>query len=141
MIRLKWCFIYLIVIILVDFSMASTDGGIDKKVTNLFEINWESLRYNKTVTQYNPEVSSNQQASRAYENLTLSCKIEIKDPNLVLGTLREGLITEITDSKRRDIEISQEIPRSGYMPYDGLRYERRFTQPPKMPRWRVLSCL
>ncbi len=158
MIRLKWSFIYLFVIFFTDFSTASTDAGIDKKVIERFEINWESMRYNKTVTQYNPDVSSNQQPSRADENLTLRCQVEVKDPNLVLGISRKGFLTRLTDGKRQNIEISQQEPefRSPPMPamrnmpgsmpifrpmdmwYEGLRYHRRFTQPPKVPRWRAL---
>jgi hypothetical protein len=118
--------------------MASIDAGNDKKVMELFEINWESMRYVKSLTQYNPKVASNKQASSATENLTLSCEIEIKDPNLVLGTSREGIITEITDSKRRNVEVSQELSQSRHMPYEGLRYQNRFTQPTKVPRWRAL---
>jgi hypothetical protein len=154
MIRLRWGFIYFVIALLAGFSMAATDAGIDKKVMDHFEINWESLRYNKTVTQYNPEVSSNQQPSRTDENLTLGCKVEIKDPNLVLGIARNGVLTEMTDSKRQNIEISQEQPGLGgpgtagmrsmpsrwsmEMAYEGLRYEKRFTQPPVISRWRAL---
>ena len=146
MIRLRWSFIYVVIIIFTDFSMASTDADIDKKVMDRFELNWESMRYDKSVTRYNPKVSSNQQALGANENLSLSCKIEIKDPNLVLGTSRKGVLTEMTDSKRRNIEISQELPQlrqppfpeSIHMRYEGLRYRQQMTRPPKMPRWRAL---
>jgi len=157
MIRLRRGFIYLIVIIFADFTTASNDGGIDKKVTDLFEINWESIRYNKTVTQYNPEVSSNQQPSRRDENLTLSCKIDIKDPNLILGISRKGFLTGLTDSKKRNIEINQQEPESSpptpatrnmpgniprFRPFDmwykGLNYTVRPTDPPKVPRWKAL---
>jgi len=150
MIRLRWSFVYVIIIIFSDFSMASADADIDKKVTDLFEINWESMRYNKTVTQYNPEVSSNQQVSRADKNLSLSCKIKIKDPNLVLGISRKGVLTAMTDSKKRNIEINQELPpsrrppmpamrnipsaRSMEMAYEGLRYRPQMTRPPKIPQ-------
>ena len=154
MIRLRWSFIYLIIIIFTEFSMASADDNIDKKVTNLFEINWESMRYGKSVSLYNPKVSPNQQASRADENLTLSCKIEIKDPNLVLGISRKGVLAEMTDSKRQNIEINQEqppsrrpptpamrnmpSPRSMEMAYEGLSYHPQMTRPPKISRWRAL---
>jgi hypothetical protein len=154
MIRLRWSFIYLIIIISTDFSMASTDANVDKKVMDRFEFNWESMRYDKSVTQYNPKVSSNEQASSSNESLKLSCEIEIKDPNLVLGISRKGVLTEMTDSKRRNIEISQEptamrrppiptmrnipMPRSMDMTYEGLSYHRIFTQPPTIPRWRAL---
>jgi hypothetical protein len=112
------------------------------------------MRYNKTVEQYNPEVSSNQRSSRANEKLTLNCRVEIKDPNLVLGTSRKGFLTEMTDSKKRNIEINQQEPESGSpsmpamrnMPrfrpmdmwYEGLRYTMRSTQPPTVPRWKAL---
>ena len=64
MISLRWSFVYVFIIIFTEFSMASADDNIDKKVTNLFEINWESMRYGKSVSLYNPKVSPNQQASR-----------------------------------------------------------------------------
>ena len=110
MIRLRWSFIYFVIVIFAGLSMASSEDDVDKKVTKLFEINWESMRYNKSVTQYNPKIASNRQASRATESLTLSCEVMIKDPNMVLGTLREGIITEITVSKKRNVEVSQELP-------------------------------
>jgi hypothetical protein len=156
MIRLRWSFIYFVVIIFTNFSIASSDVNIDKKVTSLFDINWESMRYNKTVTQFNPdnpEISMNRQPSRTDENLTLNCQVEIKDPNLILGISRKGLLTGLTDGKRRNIEISQEQPElsrppmegmqrapsrwSMEMAYEGLSYHRQFTQPPKIPRWRA----
>lgn len=146
MIRLRRSLIYVIIIIFTNFSMASTDADIDKKVTELFEINWKSMRYNKSVEQYNPEISSNQQPSRATENLMLNCQVEIKEPNLVLGVSRKGFLTGLTDSNRRNIEINQQqpavrrspMPRSMNMQYEGLRYHRRFTQPPKVSRWKAL---
>lgn len=141
MIRLRWRFIYLIIMIFTDLSIASVDVNVDKKVMDRFEINWESMRYNKTVTQYNPEISSNRQArgtdESLSESLTLSCEIEIKDPNMVLGTLREGVITDITNSKKRNIEISREPSRLNHIPYESLHYQPRFTQPPVIPRWRA----
>ena len=124
MIRLRWSFIYLVIIISTNFSMASTDANVDKKVTDLFEINWESMKYDRSVSQYNPKVSSNQQASRADENLSLSCKIEIKDPNLVLGISRKGVLAEMTDSKRQNIEINQEQPPSRRPPMDQRRNDK-----------------
>jgi hypothetical protein len=154
MIRLRWSFIYFVVIIFTNFSIASSDVDVDKKVTSLFKINWESMRYNKTVTQYKPKVSSNKQTSSANESLTLSCEIEIKDPNLVLGISRKGLLTGLTDGNKRSIEISQEQselsrpPMAGMqrapsrwsmeMAYEGLSYHRQYTQPPTIPRWRAL---
>jgi hypothetical protein len=138
MIRSRLSFIYLIIIILTNWSMASTDADVDRKVMKHFEVNWESLRYNKSVEQYNPEISSNRQPSGSNESLILSCEIEIKDPNLVLGTLRQGFITEITNSKGRNVKINQERPQVSHMPCEGLRYRQRFTQPPVIPRWRAL---
>jgi hypothetical protein len=154
MIRLRCSFVGVIIVMVANLSMASSDGDVDKKVARLFEISWESMTYHKTVTQYNPEVSSSQHPSRAKEDLMLQCKVDIKDPNLVLGVTRKGFLTAMTDSEKRDIEIDQQepepqrppagavgnmpMPRSMDMMYEGLRYRRRYTQPPKVPRWRAL---
>ena len=66
-------------------SAASSDVVVDKKLMKNFEINWESMDYDKRVSRYNPKDSSNQQRSRADENLTLRCTVDIKDPNLIFG--------------------------------------------------------
>ena len=145
MILSRWIFIYVVIVMFSGLSMASGDAGIDENMVELFEIGWESMRYNKTVTQYNPEVSSNRQPSRADENLTLNCQIEIEDPNLIIGISRKGFLTGITDGDSQNIEIDQGPPavrrspmsRSFEMRYEGLRYHRRFTQPPKVPSWRA----
>lgn len=145
MIRSRQSIIYLIIFILTDLSMASSDAWSDKKVTKLFEINWESMIYHKTVTQYNPEVLSSRQTSSSSEQLTLSCKIEIKDTKLVLGLSRKGFLTAMTDSEKRAIEINQQEPesRGSHMPpmdmwYEGLQYHMQFTQPPAVPKWKAL---
>jgi hypothetical protein len=151
MVRSTCRIICVIIAIFTGLLIASTDANVDKRMMKHFEVNWESMRYNKSVTQYNPEVSSNQQPSGSNESLTLTCEIEIKDPNRVLGVLRQGVITEITDSKKQNIEIDQEsfddtqdgelvepLSQVSHMPYEGLHYQRRYTQPPVIPRWRAL---
>ena len=134
--RLRRSLIYVIIITFTGLSSGLADAEIDKKVTDLFGVNWESVRYNRSVSRYNLEVSSNEQNSRASESLSLSGQILIKDPNLVLGTCQQGVITEMTDRQGRNIESGQELPQSRNMSYEGLRYRQRYTQPPKLPRWK-----
>jgi len=110
----------------------------DKKVADCFRVSWRSIKYNKTMSLYNPAVSSNGSDQKAVEIFTLSCEIEILDPNLTLGTNTEPIITQMVDSKGRDIDISQAQPRSKFMSYEGLRYHTRFRQPPRPPRWQTL---
>lgn len=152
--RLRLIFIILIISAFKDLSIAATNIEVDKKVADLFEIKWQRTEYDKSVRRYNPDVSSNQQPSRAIENLRLSCEVTIKDPNLVFGISRQGNLTEIIDSGGRNIEISQEVPQLNRSPspgkrniptpqsfrmrYEGLRYQPQMTQPPKIPQWQVL---
>ncbi len=154
MIGSKWSYIYVIIIIFTGLSIASTNTDIDKELMGRFEINWGSMQYHKSVSRYNPKVSSNQQPSRTNENLELVCEIVIKDPNFVLGISRQGNFTEMTDSKKQNIEIGQELPQLSRSPspqmrniprpqsfrmrYEGLQYRPQMAQPPKISRWRAL---
>jgi hypothetical protein len=88
------------------------------------------------VQVHNPAVSSTK--LEASESLSLSCEIVIRDPNLVLGTSREGVITQLTGSNGREIALSPAPSRSRPgQNYEGLQYQERFTQPQAVPRWRA----
>jgi hypothetical protein len=123
-----------IIVLLFGLPIVSAGAGVDKKVTDLFKVNWESIRYDKSVYRRNPEFTLNDPSVR--ENLSLSGRIEIKDPNLVLGTCQQGIITEMTDHKGQKIDHSQELPRRMY--YEGLRYNQRYIQPQLLPRWKTV---
>jgi hypothetical protein len=131
-------FIHVTIIILAGLSVGSAEIEVDKKVTDLFDVNWESVRYYKSVSRYNPKVSSNKQDSSANENLNLSCQIKIKDPNIVLGTCQQGIITELIDHKGRNVDPGQKLPPLKHMSYDGLRYRRRYTRRPQMSKWKSM---
>lgn len=135
---LQRIYIRVTIILLSGLSIGSAGVEVDKKVTDLFDVNWESIRYNRSVSRYNLKVSSNEQDSRANETLELSCQVEIKDPNLVLGTCQQGIITEMTDSKGRNVESGQKLPQARNMSYRGLRYRQRFTKPPQLSRWKAI---
>jgi hypothetical protein len=119
-------------------SIGSVEVGVDKKATDLFEVNWESVRYNKSVSRNNLKISSDQQDSRVSENLSLLCQVEIKDPNLVLGICTEGIITEMTDNQGQKVDPGQKLPQLKHMSYEGPRYRQRYTQRPKLSRWRTV---
>jgi hypothetical protein len=127
-----------IFVLLSGLTICSAGIEVNKKVNDLFEVNWESIRYNKSVSRYNLKVSTNEQDSRVSENLSLSCQVEIKDPNIVLGTCQQGVITEMTDSKGQNVDPGQNPPQLRHMSYDGLRYRERYTQPPQMPKWKAI---
>jgi hypothetical protein len=153
MIRLRLILTIVAIVMVIGWLIVTTDTEADKNVADLFEIKWRRTEYDNSVKRYNPNVSSNQQPSRANQNLRLSCEITIKDPNLVLGISRQGNLTEMIDSEGQNIEIGQEIPRLSRSPtpgmrnmpkpgsfsirYEGLRYRQRMTQPPKIPRWQT----
>jgi len=136
--RLRRGFIYVIIVMFAGLSIGSSEVEVDKKVTDLFEVNWEAVRYNKSVSRYNTKVSSNRQETSANESLNLSCQVEIKDPNIVLGTCQQGIITEMKDGKGQNVDPGQKILPLKHMSYDGLRYRRRYSRRPQMPRWKSI---
>ncbi len=136
--HLQKSFIHIVIIILAGSSVGSAGDNSDKKVKDLFEVNWEAVRYGKSVSRYNTKVSSNRQEASSSESLNLSCQVEIKDPNIVLGTCRQGIITEMKDSKGQNINPGQKPLPLKNMSYDGLRYRRRHTRPPQLPRWKSI---
>ena len=131
-----WRIIFVIIVLLTIWPSVLAGAEVDEKLTDLFEVNWESIRYDKSVYRRNPEFTLNDPSVR--ESLSLSCRVEIKDPNLVLGTCRQGIISEMADLQKQKIDIGQESPRSRNMSYDGLRYRQRFIQQPQLPRWKTV---
>ncbi len=67
------------------------------KVADRLNVRWRSIAYKKTL--YNPAVPPEDRDSRGPETLSLSCEIEIPDPDLVLGTCSQAVILQ-TGSRR-----------------------------------------
>lgn len=127
----------LIVQIIVSFiglSVVWAESELDTKAARLFKVRWSSISYNKTM--YNPAVSS--QDREASEKLSLSCEIEILDPNLVLGTCHEPIIKQLTDRKGQNIDPGRAQPRAARLLYEVPNYRTRFKQPPGPSRWETL---
>lgn len=123
-----------VVVVLVVSSSVWAGTRIDAKVTKRFKVHWSSIHYGKTLM--NPKVSSGSQ--RISERLSLTCEVEIQDPDLTLGTSREGIVTELKDPNGRDIHAtpySSTQRSSTPMRYDGLRYRTRYIQPSQPNRW------
>ncbi|UCF85856.1 MAG: hypothetical protein JSV50_09555 [Desulfobacteraceae bacterium] len=96
-----------------------------KNVEDNFNINWTKTSYTKTVSLGNTEVSEDQEQDVS-ERISLSCEVEILDPNFVLGISKIPVIEEITDDKGDKIEIDSKPSSSFRIRYETLRYERRF---------------
>ncbi|MEJ2705182.1 MAG: hypothetical protein P8Z79_22305 [Sedimentisphaerales bacterium] len=124
-----------VAVVLFVASSAWAENKTDAKTAKHFKVNWSSISYDKTLI--NPKLSSRRQGVSS-SRLTLSCEIEIVDPDLVVGTSGEGIVTQMTDPNGRNVDISSFAQtRSGSvrMRYEGLRYQSRFVQPPKPNRW------
>ncbi len=122
----------LAVVLLVVASAAAAAPKVEDCVT----VQWSSVHYSKAVIVNNPKVSSNSSATETSETLTLSCQVEVGDPNRILGTEREGTITLLTDSKGREIQVSPGQPRR-FQRYEGLSYRERFVPPEPVPKWKA----
>ena len=121
-----------------NLLMAEADSAKQNKIEKLLKTDWESIHYSKNVSVYNPRVSSNQRSSSSSESVSVSCKVEILDPNVILGTCSQAVVTEITDSKGQVISSGPELPNTSSMIYDGLRYNTRMVIPKRDPQWKQI---
>jgi len=92
----------------------------DKEVADCFEVNWNSIIYNKIL--YNPAISGKSRSQRVSEKLSVRCEARILDPKLIVGTCDIPVIERITGGKSRDADISRAQPRSNRMYYHTLQY-------------------
>lgn len=137
MVPLRWSVFVRVIVLLLGLSTAWAEAELNAKVAKRFKVNWSSVSHDKTVN--NPKVSLRGQETS--ERLSLSCEIEILDPDLVLGTSREGIVTKLTDRQGRSVDTAPSGPvqrGSMHMRYEGLRYRPRFVQPPQPSRWLAL---
>jgi len=119
--------VFSIITISTGFPVARSESKAEPKVEDLFKVSWSSVTYSKTVSVRNPAVSGGQGQDES-EKLSLTCEVEIPDPNRILGICRQPLIEKITDGGGKSIEISSVSPGSGDMRYDLLRYRKRYVR-------------
>ena len=121
-----------ILVLFAGLSVAWAGSGRDAKAADYFTVKWSQIAYTKTDTILN-DSAARQGTS---ESLVLSCAITIRDPNLVLGTLQQGVVTQLTGRQGQDLSVDSP-PQQPMFPYERPRYQQRYTQPPKEPRWRT----
>ena len=136
--RARWAAI--VGVLVCTGTVSATSGGseLDANAAKFFKVRWSSVRYDKSVDVRNPDVAKSATKQSTTENLTLSLEVAIRDPNLVLGTAREGMVTEVTDKRGRRLAIPV-VPSSPFHPgmYEAPRYIPTFRQP-SVPKWRKL---
>ena len=136
MMCLRWMVIVQVLGVSVGLSAARAESKRDAALADHFAVSWSSIRYSKAVVLNNPTAAPRQSDQEVSEGLALSCEIAIQDPNLILGTCPEVVVTELTDSKGQSFDVTQPDRRLRSS-YEGLRYQERFRPPPKPPRWRT----
>jgi len=125
-----------IIFISTIFSDENYESKAKPKIEDLFKVSWSLLTYNKTVSVRNPAVVKGQ-GGGASERLSLSCQIEILDPNLVLGTCATPVIEQAKDGNDADIKIMYERRGSSSLNYEALRFNRRFLPFTQRPNWKT----
>jgi hypothetical protein len=128
-----------VIVLFVGLSITLAESQSNTKLKELFKVSWSSMSYNKTI--YNPAAPSraqNQGTQSSLESISLGCEIEILDPNLILGTSRQPIITQITDYKGQNINTGLKQPDLRHLSYDGLNYRTRHVSPPRPPKWKTV---
>lgn len=126
-----------IIFISTGFAAEQSESKAKPKVEDLFKVNWSSLTYNKTVSVRNPAITKNQRSAGTSERLSLSCQIEILDPNLVLGTCATPVIEQAKDGSNADVIIMSKPGPARRSNYEAPRFIRRFSTPPQSPKWKT----
>ncbi len=127
----------ILAVLLALFSTVSLWGKpeSDEKVAKHFNVTWDSIRYNKTVSIHNPAVSSTYQTNQTSEQFSLYCQIDIKNPKLVLGTSNRATVTDLQDDSGQKLKVPQTNQPSFADRYEGLRYRSRFEAPSGPDTW------
>ena len=121
-----------VIVLFGGLAVAWAGSGLDTKAADYFTVKWSEIAYTKTDAIQNASAAK----QGTSENLSLSCAITIRDPNLVLGTLQQGVVTQLTGRQGQDISVGPPSQQS-WPPYERPRYGQRYAQPPKEPRWRT----
>lgn len=118
-------------------STARCESKAEPKVEDNFKVSWSSITYTKRVSLGNPAVGRGL-GQDSSEGLSLSCEVEILDPNLVLGTCATPVVEQIKDGNDADLGIiDQPSPGSG-LNYEAPRFRQRFVAPTQPPRWKTV---
>ncbi|MHC4569526.1 MAG: hypothetical protein ACYTE3_27690, partial [Planctomycetota bacterium] len=143
---MRWIAVIAVITLSVGLSAARSESKAEskteKKIEDNFKVNWTSISYTKTVSVRNPEVSEygrqvQGQGQDVSEGLSLSCEVEMLDPNFVLGISRAPIIEEMTDDKGGNIEIDSKMPSSFQSRYEAPRTRPRFVAPQKPAKWKT----
>lgn len=126
-----------IIVVSIGLTTARCESKAEPKIEDNFKVSWSSITYTKRVSVGNPAVGRGQ-GQDSSEGLSLSCEVEILDPNLVLGTCSTPVIEQIKDGNNADLEIiDQPGPGSG-LNYEAPRFSQRFVAPTRPPRWKTV---
>jgi hypothetical protein len=136
MMRVRWISVVQALVLSGCLWAAEADSAQDARTARHFKVQWWSVQYDKSVVAENPALSQTRQTRRTSETVTLSCQVEIRDPNLVLGVGREGVITEMTDGAGRQVTVPAPVAQFHQM-YGELHYVSRM-RAPKMSRWQTI---
>jgi hypothetical protein len=134
--RVRWLVAMEVLVLSGTHLAAQTQSDLNARAAKLFAVQWSSMQYDKSVVVENPAISRGRPHSS--ESLTLSCRVEIHDPNLVLGTSRDGVVTQVIGGDGQQVAVTQPAQQGSQM-YEHPRYERRFRQPstPAVPWWQA----
>jgi len=135
----------LMLVLLAGLAAVRAGSELSTKVAGYFAVRCSGLVYNKTIWLYDVEASP--KSARTTVSLALDCKIEIREPNLVLGTYPQGFVTQVISGRGREINLAG--PPRAQGPYVRPTYRERLVElpagsplppPPEthfQPRWVV----
>jgi len=140
---MRWRSLIVVQVMLFSAGVAASraESKTEPKLADCFNVRWSSIQFNRSVVLRNPAQTPGGSQPTSSESLTLSCEVEVRDPNRVLGISREATIRGMTGGAGREIN-AESPPSRRPQYYEGLRYRPRMLPPSQPPRWkRVMRSL
>ena len=113
-----------VIAICIAFLAVRPESRAKTKVEDNFKVSCSSISYTATAS--------------LRKRLSLSCQVEILDPNFVLGISRAPVIEEVTDDKGGNLEIDSKSPNSDRMHYRAPSTRPQVVAGPKPARWKTI---
>jgi hypothetical protein len=133
-----------IVVLLVGLLASCAKSDLDTKSAKLFKTSWASLKYSSKAVANSPDAPSTTGQKWVWqqdqEHFRLSAEIEFPDPNWVLGTCRNGVITRLVDGAGRDVNVPP-TPSSPRRDYEFPCYGRWLEPPARGTRPQAVDQL
>ena len=116
-----------------EVSSEESELVYDKRIAKWFDAQWDSITYQKALN--NPAISLADNEQMATNGLVLHCKVDVIEPEKVLGVSGTPTISRSSWSKCAENYLRAGRNRVRFMHYTSMRYRPKQVPPSSLFRW------